>query len=94
MSGFVVSVDRNQKQIVQELLAVGILSRSVAGARGAGLDIICASNAHPLNLLVEIKTPGNRDDLRESEIWMRDNWPGPWITAETSEEIVAWFSAH
>lgn len=89
MSGFVVSVDRNQKQVIRDLEKMGIQSRSVAGARGAGFDIICQKFG--INLLVELKSAGNRDILRISEEWMRDNWQGPWIVAETAEEINNWF---
>lgn len=94
MSGFVVSVDKNQEQIIKELAQVGICARSVAGARGAGLDIICSSRSNPINLLVEIKMPGKRKELKPSEKWMEENWPGPWMIAETSEEIINWFRVY
>lgn len=92
MSGFVYSTDKNQRVVMQDLERLGIASRSVAGARGAGLDIICEKFG--VNLLVELKSKGERKDLRPSEEWMRDNWRGPWIVAETAEEIYNWFYDH
>lgn len=89
MSGFVISVDHNQKQVIKDLEKMGVQVRSVAGARGAGFDLVCQK--FNINLLVELKMEGKRKDLRESEIWMRDNWLGPWIVAESAQEIYDWF---
>lgn len=89
MSGFVISVDRNQKALLAELPQMGIQARSVAGARGAGFDIVCAYEN--INLLVEVKQVGKRKELRPSEVWMRENWTGPFIVAETAEEIREWY---
>lgn len=89
MSGFVISVDRNQKQVMADLEKMGVQARSVAGARGAGFDLVCQK--YNINLLVELKSEGKRNDLRDSEKWMRDNWLGPWIVAENAQEIYDWF---
>lgn len=92
MSGFVISVDRNQKQVMMDLAHMGIQSRSVAGARMAGFDIVCC--CQEINLLVELKQKGKRNDLRQSETWMKDYWTGPFIVAETAEEIREWYEQH
>lgn len=92
MSGYNHSVDKNQPAIIRELRQLGYVVCDVSQARGAGLDIIVSHRARPgINLLVEIKQIGCRNNLRPSEIDMRDNWPGAWIVAERTEEILDWF---
>ncbi len=78
--------DRNHNQIVQEVRSCGY---SVFEAQDVGdgfSDIVVG--AHGLNLLFEIKFPGEESSLTPAEIRFSLNWRGQYDVVSSTEEIL------
>lgn len=79
-------VDSNQSSIVSALRQIPGVSVAVTSGLGEFVDIVAGYQNK--NFLFEIKVPGKRKQLKESQKRLRDQWKGQYDVVETLEEIL------
>lgn len=81
-------VDLEHASIREELRALSFTVKDVHQLPGyADLHV----SRRGLAVLVEVKSPGGKLTQDEWEFWQE--WQGPLIKVERTEEVVAWFEA-
>ncbi len=84
--------DSNQAGMVKDLRDQGFSVAITSGVGDGFGDLVVAYGG--LNLLVEVKDPEKSPSARkltEAEQKFHDEWKGPIIVAETSDEVARWF---
>lgn len=85
-------VDRNQKEIVDQLRQIPGVSVLLLHTVGKGCPDICVGYLGR-NLLVEIKDellPKSKKKLTDPELDFHKTWTGELMIAETFEQILGW----